>query len=428
MKSNKKGLSLALALAALTILSLVLAGCQSSSSATATATPAVTATAAPTEAATAAPTQEPIVLKGATTTDSGLQYLEEVAGTGAKPQAGELITMNYIATLPDGTELGNTYTDGKSVTVLWGKGLLLPGWEEGIGLMKVGTKAKMVLPPDLAYGESGYGSFIPANSQIVLEVELVSTEKPPEPTAVTDDKLTTSSTGLKYYDLAVGDGEEAIKGASVTTHYTLWVKTDTGYDYIDSSLNDSPLDFTVGLLDTVFKGWDEGVTGMKVGGKRYLVIPPDLGMGDQANGIIPANSTLVMEIQLTKVVLPQVMTPVDSKDYTITATGLKYYDIVTGTGAAAETGKTLVVNYTGWLEDGTQFDSSYTSGSTFSFQLGAGKVISGWEEGLVGMKVGGKRQLVIPASLGYGDSAVGSIPANSTLIFEVELVDVQDTK
>ncbi len=428
MKSNYKRLSPALAVAMLTIFSLVLAGCQSNASPAVTATSAATATSAPTAEATAAPTQEPIVLEGATTTDDGLQYLEEVAGNGVAPQAGELVTMNYIATLPDGTELGNTYTSGQSVTILYGKGMLLPGWEEGISLMKVGGKAKMVLPPELAYGADGYGSFIPANSQIVLEVELISTQKTPEPSAVTEDQLTASDTGLKYYDLTVGTGEEAIQGSAVSTHYTLWVKTDKGYDYIDSSVNDTPLDFTIGTLDTVFKGWDEGVTGMKVGGKRYLVIPPDLGMGDQANGIVPANSTLVMEIELTKVVLPQVMTPVNEKDYTVTATGLKYYDIVPGTGAAAEVGKTLVVNYTGWLEDGTQFDSSYTSGTPFSFQLGAGKVIAGWEEGLVGMKVGGKRQLVIPASLGYGDSAVGSIPAGSTLIFEVELMDVQDAK
>lgn len=437
MKSNRKGLSSALAIAMLAILVLGLAGCKSSATSTAEATTAPTtaatveATSAATEVAataTAAPTEEPIVLEGATTTDSGLQYLEEVAGTGDAPVAGNLITMNYSASLADGTELVNTFTDGKPATTVWGKGRLLKGWEEGIGLMKVGGKAKMVLPPDLAFGSEGYGSYIPANSQIVLEIELLSSEPAPVPTTVADADLVTSSTGLKYYDLTVGSGDEAVKSSTVSTHYTMWVKTDSGYDFVDSSYNDDPLEFTVGRKDVVFSGWDEGVTGMKVGGKRYLVIPSDLGMGDSDNGVVPGGSTLVMEIELTKVVAPQEMTKVDDSDYTTTESGLKYYDMVEGTGAAAATGDTVKVNYTGWLEDGTQFDTSLDGDDPFSFTLGSNTVIAGWEEGLLGMKVGGKRQLVVPAALGYGDTDMGIIPAGSTLIFEVELVDVQAAK
>jgi FKBP-type peptidyl-prolyl cis-trans isomerase len=101
-------------------------------------------------------------------------------------------------------------------------------------------------------------------------------------------------------------------------------------------------------------------------------------------------------------------------------------DIVVGTGAEAVSGKTVTVNYTGTLENGTKFDSSYDHGQPFSFGLGAGQVIKGWDEGLVGMKVGGKRKLVIPPDLAYGSRAVGGmIPANSTLIFEVELLAVK---
>jgi peptidylprolyl isomerase len=224
--------------------------------------------------------------------------------------------------------------------------------------------------------------------------------------------------------MTVGTGDAAVKSASVSTHYTIWVKTTTGYDYIDSSLGDAPLDFVVGRGDIVYPGWEEGVTGMQVGGKRYLVIPPALGMGDQDNGVVPANSTLVMEIELTSLTLPQVATVVEDAKYTVTESGLKYYDLVEGTGDAAATGQTVVVNYTGWLEDGTQFDTSIGA-DPFSFKLGAGSVIPGWDEGLVGMKVGGKRQLVIPAALGYGDSGSGIIPGGATLIFEVELVEIQ---
>ena len=110
--------------------------------------------------------------------------------------------------------------------------------------------------------------------------------------------------------------------------------------------------------------------------------------------------------------------------------GLRIQDETVGTGAEAVSGKIITVNYTGTLTNGNKFDSSYDRGTSFSFVLGAGQVIQGWEEGVAGMKVGGKRKLVIPPELGYGNQNVGNglIPPNSTLIFEVELLDVQSPK
>jgi peptidylprolyl isomerase len=106
-------------------------------------------------------------------------------------------------------------------------------------------------------------------------------------------------------------------------------------------------------------------------------------------------------------------------------TQLEGKDLTVGTGATAEAGDSVTVNYVGMLTNGTVFDASASHGTTgFTFNLGAGQVIKGWDEGVVGMKVGGKRELVIPASLGYGAQAVGSIPANSVLVFEVELLNV----
>jgi len=106
---------------------------------------------------------------------------------------------------------------------------------------------------------------------------------------------------------------------------------------------------------------------------------------------------------------------------------LKIETLTPGTGAVAENGKTVTVNYTGTLENGTVFDSSLKAGrEPFSFKLGAGNVIEGWEKGVLGMKVGEKRKLTIPSSMGYGTSGVpGVIPANATLIFEVELLKVE---
>jgi FKBP-type peptidyl-prolyl cis-trans isomerase len=110
----------------------------------------------------------------------------------------------------------------------------------------------------------------------------------------------------------------------------------------------------------------------------------------------------------------------------VTGSGLKYVDQTLGTGELAVAGKTTTVHYTGWLENGTKFDSSVDRGQPFSFPLGAGRVIKGWDEGVQGMKVGGKRKLTIPSDLGYGARGAGGvIPPNATLIFDVELLGVR---
>ena len=106
-------------------------------------------------------------------------------------------------------------------------------------------------------------------------------------------------------------------------------------------------------------------------------------------------------------------------------TDLQIEDLTAGTGAEAKTGNTVSVHYKGTLLNGTVFDSSYNKGTPFSFTLGQNTVIQGWEQGVLGMKVGGKRKLVIPPDLAYGPRATGPIPANSTLVFEVELLDVK---
>ena len=108
-----------------------------------------------------------------------------------------------------------------------------------------------------------------------------------------------------------------------------------------------------------------------------------------------------------------------------TASGLIYEEITVGAGASAARGQRVTVHYTGWLNDGTKFDSSKDRNNPFAFQLGQGQVIAGWDEGVAGMQVGGKRKLTIPPELGYGARGAGGvIPPNATLVFEVELLGV----
>ncbi|RLT27522.1 MAG: FKBP-type peptidyl-prolyl cis-trans isomerase [Chloroflexi bacterium] len=128
--------------------------------------------------------------------------------------------------------------------------------------------------------------------------------------------------------------------------------------------------------------------------------------GTESNGQAPGIPTLSGEIKTT-------------------SSGLRYIDETVGTGATAQAGKVVAVHYTGWLTTGAKFDSSRDRGQPFAFPLGAGRVITGWDQGVAGMNVGGKRRLIIPAALGYGAQALPGIPANSTLIFDVELLAIQ---
>ena len=116
---------------------------------------------------------------------------------------------------------------------------------------------------------------------------------------------------------------------------------------------------------------------------------------------------------------------VDLTQSTKTASGLYWRDLTVGTGATATVGTRVGVRYTGWLSNGTQFDSNVGSASPFPVTIGGGGVISGFDEGLRGMKVGGQRQLIIPPHLGYGAAGQGAIPGNAIIVFRVEIVSVQ---
>ena len=118
--------------------------------------------------------------------------------------------------------------------------------------------------------------------------------------------------------------------------------------------------------------------------------------------------------------------PSATGESTVTDSGLEYIDIEVGSGESPQTGQTVSVHYTGWLADGTKFDSSVDRGQPFSFTIGTGQVITGWDEGVATMKVGGKRRLIIPPELGYGASGYPPvIPANAELTFDVELLEIR---
>ncbi len=229
--------------------------------------------------------------------------------------------------------------------------------------------------------------------------------------------------GLEYIELQAGAGPMPQKGDKVAVHYT--GKLQNGRIFDSSRDRGQPIEFPLGT-GRVIPGWDEGIGLMHEGGKARLIIPPHLGYGARGAGsAIPPNAPLIFEVELVAV-KPQVAvgpTPVAQDAYVTTQSGLKYVDLVEGNGRSPRKKQMVAVHYTGWLADGTKFDSSHDRGQPFQFEFGAGKVIRGWDEGVASMKIGGKRQLLIPAHLGYGaQGAGGVIPPHATLIFEVELI------
>jgi peptidylprolyl isomerase len=244
----------------------------------------------------------------------------------------------------------------------------------------------------------------------------------------------------KVTDTVVGTGTVAATGDLVTINLVGYLYDASKADFkgakVESSVDTGKpaAPFTLGVGNVV-TGWDQTITGMKIGGKRTAILPANLAFGPNArtevkvNGItyaaIPANTPLVYDFELvdvTKGIIPVVVPP---------PTTLTSVDVVVGSGTAAASGKTLTVNYTLYLYDGSKPNLrgnliDTTVGKTpFEFPLGVGKVIAGWDQGLVGMLAGGTRTLTIPPSLGYGSVAQGNIPANSTLIFDVQLVTVK---
>jgi peptidylprolyl isomerase len=249
-----------------------------------------------------------------------------------------------------------------------------------------------------------------------------------------DPDLKEISAGVKYRDLKEGQGEACPEGAKVKVHYTGWLTDGTEFD---SSKKRGPAEFP---LDGVIAGWTQGIPKMKVGGIRKLVIAPEKAYGNNQKGLIKPGSTLIFEIELLGFIRPRRTPPPadltkladgsapnedDPNLIPIGDSGLKYRDIKVGDGPVAPAGATVVMDYSGWLKsNGSMFDSSWKPDRT-PLDNPLSSLITGWQQGVPGMKVGGIRKLVIPPELGYRNDPKPGIPAGSTLVFEIELLGIK---
>jgi len=264
-------------------------------------------------------------------TNSGLYFIETVAGKGVKIDTACWVSVHFKVSLINGKQLFSSYDRGEPVSFEYGKRFDTPGVEEAIGMMKKGGKANAIVPSKIAFGETGRGGVVPPFSTMVYDVEIVNVQTKAE------------------HDKTLADDKKKA----------------------DEQLKKNKTDETANL-------------------NKYL----------------------------------------KEKNITAkpTASGIYYIEKVKGTGTKAVAGKTVKVHYTGTLLNGTKFDSSRDRNQPFEFALGQGQVIKGWDEGVALMNVGGKAMLIIPSNMGYGDRNMGTIPPYSTLVFDVELIDVADKK
>lgn len=255
---------------------------------------------------------------------SGIYFLESEPGTGLKVDTGCMVKINFRVLLIDGKQLYNSADRPEPIKFKYGKRFDTRGVDEGIGLMKSGGKAKIIVPSKMAFGEQGKGALVPPFSTLVYEVEIVDVQskadfekeqailkqkemqkkeetKKEEALKIAqylkDNKINVapSSTGLFYIEKVKGTGPQPVAGDRVSVHYTGTLLNGKKFD---SSLDrNQPFEFTLGK-GQVIKGWDEGIALMRKGGKATLIIPSNIAYGDRNMGEIPSYSTLAFEVEL----------------------------------------------------------------------------------------------------------------------------------
>lgn len=366
---------------------------------------------------------KPVAKPKTITTMSGLQYTITAKGNGPKPKNGDKVLVHYTGTLTDGT-IFDSSTGKAPYGFKLGQGAVIKGWDEAILLLNGGDKAKLVIPAALAYGNRPNGK-IPANAVLNFEVELM--DIIPAPVAWVPakgmDTITTSS-GLKYIIFKQNPGNPMpAKTDVVHMHYTGFL---TDGKIFDSSVEKGkPLPFPIGRK-AVIPGWEEIALLMHKGDKFKVIVPPALGYGDNASRLIPAKSTLIFDMELIDLVSMAPYVVADSSNKVVTPGGTVVYKIKSGEGAKCEPGKRANVKYTGYLLDGTIFDSSYFRDQAYGVVLGKRSVIAGWEEALLTARQGDQIRIVIPYQQAYGEAGrPPQIPAKSTLVFDMEIESVQ---
>jgi FK506-binding protein 9/10 len=218
-------------------------------------------------------------------TPGGVKISFVERGTGNSIQKGDVVRLKYQGRLPDGKIFDSSDLIGGSLPFYVGIGMSVKGWDESLLLMKVGDKAKLEVPANLAYGKKGYGTLIPPNTDLTFDMEVTELMKP---------EITES--GLHFYKTLEKKGANAKEGQNVSIHFYGWLQSGKLFDA--SHFYGKPYDFVLGKGKAI-EGWNEALKKMKPGEKAILVVPPSLGYGEAGIAeLVPPNSTLVYNVEL----------------------------------------------------------------------------------------------------------------------------------
>lgn len=360
-----------------------------------------------------------------TTTKSGLQYRIDNPGNNRHPQKGWRVWIEYTGSLDDGTVFGSTDETG-NIDIRLGQGQVIKGWEEALPMIGEGGRISLIVPPHLGYGDTDT-DYVPGGSTLHFDIKVIQADSfpPIEPFSVKGLKAKKMANGIKYYVIDGGNGSPAHAGDNVYVHFTGWLPDGT--IYTSTRNNGDARRFTAGAGET-FKGMDAALLTMAEGARCRFVIPSELAFGEKGYGNrIPPKTDLTLDIEMVRISPEKHVAKWDATglDTLSTASGLRYIVFAPGDGQQIVNNSIVTAHYSVYLPDGTLIDSSVKREQPIRYPVGAGLIIEGWEEASLLMRGGSRFQLLVPASLAYGDEGVPPlIPPGSDLVFDIEILDV----
>lgn len=362
---------------------------------------------------------------------NGVRKIILQEGKNEKVENYKLVTMQFTGYFINSLGYKVIFQSSKTNSTLavfqLGAGKMVKGLDEGVATMKIGEKATFILSPDLAFGKEKNG-IIPANTTVYFDIEVLSITDPFLNPINTDTIYTIS--GVKILPILKKDGK-LIKTEDIVfyNYVAYFINTDGNPIIFDNSYERTNSKVIRPSFKSTYAGLSEGLTNLKKGEKAKIIIPSKLAYGTKGNGIIPPNQNIIYDVEI-----------IDTKKYPFfeslgldtikQISGLKYISVKKGDGLAVDTGMKVSVAYTGYIIDvfGNReiFDASRESKKNLDFIIGKKMVIKGFEEGVLGMKVGEARTLIIPFQLGYGEKGQpnAGIPPKTTLYFDIELITI----
>ncbi|XP_010738203.3 peptidyl-prolyl cis-trans isomerase FKBP10 [Larimichthys crocea] len=313
--------------------------------------------------------------------------------------ASDFARYHYNGTLLSGAPFDSSYSRNETYDTYVGKGHLIRGMDKGLLGMCVGERRVIIVPPFLAYGESGSGTRIPPQATLVFEVLMVDIFNPK------DDLI------VEVKEVPEGCTRRTVTGDYIRYHYNGTFQDGTAFD--SSYQRNSTYNTYIGM-GYVIRGMDKALIGLCIGEKRRITVPPHLAYGEDGVGdLIPGSAVLIFDIHVIDFHNPK--DPVD----------IKVTHKPEECKMTSEADDLILYRYNCSLMDGTLLYSSDNQNSPSTTTLGANMVISGLETGLIGMCVGERREVVIPPHWGHGESGAGGVPSSAVLFFELELVELQ---